>query len=208
MEFMLILVATNNRGKLEELRDLLPEGATLISLQDAGIESPEETGSTFEENALLKARAAHIAGRAALADDSGLEVCALNNAPGVRSARYAGLGASDELNNRLLLEQMLNVPEGERRARFVSVVAFITPDGREMTSTGEVHGRILRTPRGTNGFGYDPLFEIHDAAAPEFDGRTMAELSVAEKNLVSHRSRAYRQLAASIVAEISAWKSQ
>lgn len=191
---MRIIVATNNRGKLDELRALLPAGAELFTLADMGLDSPEETGSTFEENALLKARSAAPFADAALADDSGLEVDALGGRPGVSSARFSGPNATDAANNALLLEMLVGVLPDQRRARFTSAVALVLSDGTTELAVGHVDGRIASAPRGNGGFGYDPLFEIADDGAGELNGRTMAELSVAEKNAISHRGRAYRSL--------------
>jgi XTP/dITP diphosphohydrolase len=189
-----VVLATTNRGKLAELRELLPTGAQLMGLREAGLPAPEESGTTFAANALLKARAALAAGDLALADDSGLEVDALDGAPGVRSARYAGEPGDDARNNTKLLDALKECRDGERTARFRSAVALVTRAGTELVAHGAVEGRIVETPRGALGFGYDPLFEIADPDAGPYNGRTMAELSVAEKNQVSHRGRAYRAL--------------
>ncbi len=197
---MRIVVATNNAGKLNELRSLLGRGVELLTLQDVGLNAPDETGTTFEENALLKARAASRFGDAALADDSGLEVEALNGEPGVHSARYSGPDATDEANNEKLLHALALVAPGGRRARFVSVVAFVVADGTEVTARGTVDGAIALEPIGTNGFGYDPLFEIHDAGAAQHQGQTMAELTTDEKNRISHRGRAFRELRSRLTA--------
>jgi XTP/dITP diphosphohydrolase len=190
-----ILIATSNRGKVAELARLLPSAIELLTLTDVALASPEETGATFRANALLKARAAAESGIISLADDSGLEVDALGGAPGVRSARYAGYDATDERNNQRLLGELDGIDDAERSARFRSVVALVTPNGYELTAEGCVEGRIARTPRGSHGFGYDPLFIITDPAVPEYVGHTMAELEVSEKNRVSHRARAYAALA-------------
>jgi XTP/dITP diphosphohydrolase len=189
-----IVVATNNQGKLEELRSLLPAGQELLTLSDAGLDSPEETGDTFEENALIKARSAAASGDAALADDSGLVVDALDGRPDVWSSRFAGVDATDADNNKLLLCELRDTPDELRTARFVSVVAFVTHDGREFTARGSVEGRIGRAGRGTGGFGYDPLMIVTDPNAVKFNGRTMAQLTLDEKNQISHRARAYRAL--------------
>lgn len=183
---MKIILATNNAHKVDEIRAIFT-GHELLSLKEAGIEcDAEETGSTFEENALIKARAVcALAGLPALADDSGLCVDALDGAPGVWSARYAALNGEDD-NNALLLKRMENVPEQERGARFEAVAALVFPDGREYTAGGRVEGRITTAPRGKLGFGYDPLFAV--------DGITMAEMSAEEKNLISHRKRALEAL--------------
>lgn len=194
---MEIVVATNNRGKLAELRALLPGDMTLLTLSDAGVDAPEETGMTFEENALIKARAAAPAG-IAIADDSGLVVDALDGRPGVWSSRFAGHEANDAANNAKLLAELAGVPDERRSARFVSVVALVTNDGREFTARGSVEGRIGVAPRGTHGFGYDPLLIVNDPDAVEFSGRTIAELTLDEKNRISHRGRAYRALLAAL----------
>ena len=195
---MRMIVATNNPGKLAELRALLPAGVELLSLRDAELKSPPETGSTFLENALLKARAAAHAADAAIADDSGLEVAALDGLPGVRSARYAGADATDAQNNAKLLAEQQRRGVTHSPARFVSVVAFVSAGGVELTACGTVSGRIVPTPRGNGGFGYDPLFEIDDPKAGWLSGRTMAELSLADKNRISHRARALRSLLANL----------
>jgi XTP/dITP diphosphohydrolase len=188
-----IVIASGNRGKIEEFRGLLPPGVSISSATDLGIELPEETGSTFRENALLKARAVAAAtGRLTIADDSGLEVDALGGDPGVHSARYAirfGRQSGDSENIALLLRELSGVPSEHRTARFRSVVAIVRPDGVEHTVEGVVEGKIIDRPRGTDGFGYDPLF------VPNGDHRTMAELSLSEKNRISHRGRAYREAA-------------
>jgi XTP/dITP diphosphohydrolase len=182
-----LLVATNNPGKLAEYRELLAGlPVELTYLPDVGLNfAVTETGATFEENAILKARAyAAASGRLTLADDSGLEVDALNGEPGVRSARYAGPHTNDVANYRLLLHRLAGVPWERRGARFRCVIAIATPDGTVRTSEGECPGVIGFEPRGSYGFGYDPVFYM-----PEFH-LTMAELPVEVKNQVSHRARA------------------
>lgn len=180
-----IVLASNNEGKLAELRRLLPDDVIVESAREAGVVLPEETESTFAGNALLKARAAVDQTRLiALADDSGLEIDALGGAPGVRSARYAGEPSDDAANNELVRQRLAAVPVDERTARFRSAVAVVLPDGREHVSEGVVEGTILETPRGTGGFGYDPLFQ------PVGYSRSMAELSIDEKNRISHRGKA------------------
>jgi XTP/dITP diphosphohydrolase len=183
-----LLVATNNPGKLEEYRSLLRDlPLEITSLRDEEIDlEPEETGSTFEENAILKARAfARRSGLTALADDSGLEIDQLDGAPGVLSARYAGTGRGEDVRRyELVLHQLAEVPRTERTARFRCVIAIATPDGRVETAEGTINGIIAYEPRGEGGFGYDPIFYI-----PEFDG-TMAELPAETKNRISHRARA------------------
>ena len=149
----------------------------------------EEAGATFEENALIKARAvATFTGMRALADDSGLQVDYLGGEPGIHSARYAGEDGKYEANNRKLLAALEGVPLERRRARFVCWAALVSPDGTERTVEGIIEGTILEQPRGPGGFGYDPVF------VPEGMERTMAELSEAEKNAISHRTRALRKL--------------
>ena len=182
-----LVLASHNRKKTHELRAILqPLAIELLNLADfAGAPSPEETGSTFAENAILKAReACAFTGLAALADDSGLVVDALAGEPGVLSARFAGEGAGDAANNRLLLERLRGVPAEKRTARFVAVVAFALPGGECRTWSGETHGRILEEERGEGGFGYDPLFFSDDL------GVGFAEAPEAEKNRISHRGRA------------------
>ena len=191
---MRIVVATSNRGKLSELRSLLPESAELVTIGELGLTLPDETGSDFVENALIKARAATGTDLVGVADDSGLIVDALGGAPGIFSARFAGEHATDEQNNCKLTELLAGLGPGERIARFCSAVAMVTPDGKEFVATGRVEGAIVDDPRGTNGFGYDPHFEIDDPDAAEFNGLTMAEISLEQKNRISHRARAYRNL--------------
>jgi XTP/dITP diphosphohydrolase len=189
-----LLVATRNSHKLVELNRILAAqdvtGLTVLGLADVP-EFPEapETGATFEENALAKARDAVAAtGLPAVADDSGIAVDALNGMPGVLSARWSGLGHDDARNLRLLLEQLADVPDERRGGGFVSAAAFVTPEGAETVVRGEWRGRIGRAPRGTNGFGYDPIF------VPDGQDRTSAELSADEKDEQSHRGRALRLL--------------
>lgn len=186
------ILATGNRHKLAEMRELLP-GLELESLP-AGFELPPETGDSFEANALIKARAAHAAtGAAVIADDSGIEAEDLGGAPGIYSARYAGPDASDEVNLAKLLREV-DAAGGERRAAYVCVLALIDADGTEHLFEASCGGVLLDEPRGTGGFGYDPAF-VPDDTGPE-DRRTMAELGAAEKHEISHRGRAARMLAA------------
>jgi XTP/dITP diphosphohydrolase len=187
--FTLLVCATRNPHKLIELRHAL--AGLAFEIRAAGdyrqVPQVEETGATLRENALLKARAVHAAtGAVALADDTGLEVDALDGAPGVASARFAGPEQSYERNLAKLLEHMRGVPEPRRGARFRTVIAICFPDGREVFADGVCEGRILEERRGDGGFGYDPVFLV-----PEL-GRTFAELSLAEKDAVSHRGRAMR----------------
>jgi XTP/dITP diphosphohydrolase len=190
-----LLIGTGNPGKIREFREMLE--ADRFQWADLGggapVAPPEETGRTFRENACLKAAYyAKAMDTWALADDSGLEVDALGGRPGVHSARWAemhGEGKGDEDNNRLLLRQMEGVAEEKRTARFVCVLALADPEGRIiLTARDTVEGRILRGPRGSNGFGYDPLFLIDEM------GRTTAELEPAEKHRISHRGKALRRM--------------
>jgi len=184
---MKLLIATRNQGKLREYRALLADlELELIGLDEAGITlQVEETGTTFEENATLKARAyARASGLLTLADDSGLEVDALGGEPGIYSARYDGQGGSDSDRCWLLLQRLKGVPDGERGARFRCVIAIATPEGKVYTSEGTCEGRIAFHPQGTYGFGYDPVFFV-----PQY-GRTMAQLPPELKNCISHRARA------------------
>jgi XTP/dITP diphosphohydrolase len=183
-----LLVATTNPGKLKEFQQLMAElQVNWLSLKDVGLDhmDVEETGDTFAANALLKAQAYCAAsGLPTLADDSGIVVDALNGAPGVYSARYA---PTAEERNAKLIKALEGVPNERRTARFVSVIALVTPDGITVMAEGRVEGRAGTSPRGTNGFGYDPIFVLDD-------GRTMAELPTAEKNSLSHRGRALAKL--------------
>ena len=186
-------MASRNRRKLAELHRLLDaagvSGLTLLSLDDvAASEEAPEIGATFEENALAKARDAYRAtGLASVADDSGLEVDALNGMPGVLSARWSGRHGDDSANTSLLLAQMGDVPDERRGAAFASACALVSGTG-EIVVRGEWPGSIVREPRGDGGFGYDPVF------LPSGSARTAAELSAAEKDVVSHRGRALAQL--------------
>lgn len=186
-----IVLATRNKGKIKELEDMLSgQGLAVLGL-DAfpDIGEIEETGTTFTENALLKARTvARLTGLVALADDSGLAVDALSGAPGVYSARYSGEGATDEKNNQKLLDVMKDIPEERRGGRFVSVIAACAPGGAEAVAEGRWEGRVLEAPRGNGGFGYDPLFLDLEL------NQTAAELSREDKNARSHRGRALRAL--------------
>lgn len=208
MEF---IAATNNPGKMAELRRILARmGHTVRSQREAGIAlEPEETGETFSENARIKARAVCAAsGMPTIADDSGLCVDALGGAPGVHSARYCGRHGDDEGNNDKLLEALRDVPEGRRAAKFVSCVCVCLPAGRTMRCavfSGECPGRIGFARRGTNGFGYDPLFIPDAVGVPDTDrtvpngaGRTYAELLAGEKDAISHRGRAMKALEAQL----------
>ncbi|GAB49652.1 RdgB/HAM1 family non-canonical purine NTP pyrophosphatase [Mobilicoccus pelagius] len=191
-----LVLATRNQGKVGELRAILADvldrtGTELVGM-DAFPDVPDvvESGVTFEENALLKARfAAEATGLPALADDSGLAVDVLGGSPGVFSARWSGRHGDDEANLRLLLAQISDVPEEHRSAAFVCCAALAMPDGRTVTRHGRFEGTIVREPRGENGFGYDPILQVAG------DTRTSAELPPEEKNAISHRAKAFAALA-------------
>ena len=196
-----VVLATRNAQKLTELRRIVaaeaPDVQVLGLVDVTAYPEPAETERTFEGNALLKARACVSAtGLAALADDSGLAVDALNQMPGVRSARWAGPGASDQENNALLLRQMADVPAAERTARFVCAMALVLPDGTEHVRVGEMRGRIGVSPAGDNGFGYDPLF-VADGYA-----MTNGELEPSAKDAISHRGRAVRAMLPVLLTEL------
>ncbi len=186
---MKLAIATNNQHKLQEIRAILGDSfEELLSLKDLGIDvDVEETGTTLEENALIKARAIlALSGIATLADDTGLMVDALNGAPGVYSARYAGEEHNDAKNRAMLLKNLDGVKD--RSAHFATVIALCYPDGKTLTASGRVNGEILLSERGTEGFGYDSLFFSTEL------GKTFAEATQAEKNSVSHRGRALRAM--------------
>jgi XTP/dITP diphosphohydrolase len=186
-----VLLATRNAGKLAELRRMLGGGPVeIVGLADVpAFPDAPETGATFAENALAKARdAAAATGLPAVADDSGLAVEALNGMPGVLSARWSGRHGDDHANLELLLGQLADVPDERRGAAFVCAAALVVPGGLETVVHGEWPGRIVRAPRGSGGFGYDPIF------VPDGDERTSAELSPEEKDAASHRGRAFRAL--------------
>lgn len=188
---MKFLLATKNKNKLVELKRILePLGIEIIGQKDLPIEIPEvdETGTTFEENALLKAfYACKASGLPAISDDSGLCVDALDGKPGVYSARFAGEPCDDKANNAKLLRLMSDIPLEQRTAHFVCVVACVFPDGRQFTAKGTCSGHIAFEPKGSNGFGYDPLFLTENG--------TFAELSAEQKDKISHRSKALLQFA-------------
>ena len=195
---MKLVLASRNQKKIAELRTLLSEffpDAEVLSLDDIGYAGDiEENGTTFEENAMIKARVAASGGYIGIADDSGITVDALNSEPGVYSARFAAMhnyagGHDDEANNQLLLELLENTPDEKRGAAYVCCVACVMPDGREFTVRGEVRGRLLREYHGEGGFGYDPLFFY------EPFGKTFAEVSAEEKHSVSHRGDAMKKFA-------------
>lgn len=186
-----IVFATGNQGKMREIRQIMGDmDVTILSMKEAGIESDvEETGTTFEENAILKAKAAaEGTSYIVLADDSGLEIDYLGGEPGIYSARYMGEDTSYEIKNRNLLKRLEGIEDEKRSARFVCAIAACFPDGTVLTTKGVVEGRIAWEPEGEGGFGYDPIFYL-----PEY-GATSAELSAEEKNAVSHRGRALRAM--------------
>lgn len=190
-----VLLATRNAKKLRELQRIVGAEVTVLGLADVP-DFPElpEDGATFEENALIKAvQAARETGEISLADDSGLEVDALNGMPGVLSARWSGTHGADEANNALLLAQLADVPDERRGAGFVSALALAVPGRKPVVVRGEWRGRIVRSATGVNGFGYDPLF-VPTESDEAGDGRTSAELDPAEKDRLSHRGRAIRAL--------------
>ena len=187
-----IVMASGNAGKLREIERILADfDVEVVPQSEFGVSDAEETGTTFVENALIKARhAVHAPGLPAIADDSGLVVDALNGEPGVYSARYAGPGATDSQNNEKLLSALDGLPDEQRGAAFHCVVCFVRPDNSEpVIAEGEWRGRILNERRGDGGFGYDPLFFVPEA------GCSSAELAAAEKNRCSHRGKALRELA-------------
>ena len=196
-----LVLATANQHKLLELTRILEAGRVEVELAGLsdfpGAPAVAETGATFDENALLKARAiAEFTGLPAVADDSGLCVDALNGMPGVLSARWSGRHGDDEANLRLVLGQLSDVPDERRGAQFVCSAALVLPLGKEHVSEGTVYGRLIHEPRGTNGFGYDPIF------VPDGSEMTTAEMDPAAKDAISHRGRALRALAPVIAAMV------
>ncbi len=198
-----VLLASRNRAKLDELRrilaPLIPE-VEVLGLDDVpAYDEPAETEPTFENNALLKARAAvAITGLASLADDSGICVDALNGMPGVLSARWSGVEKDNKRNNDLLLAQLRDVPDERRGAYFACAVAFCLPSGEEHVTRAKMHGVVIHDPRGSGGFGYDPLF------VPSGYTRTTAELTVTQKDEISHRGKALRAIAPLVAAKLRA----
>lgn len=186
---MRIIFATGNEGKMREIRMIMADlGVEILSMKEAGISADlEENGATFEENAMIKAKGiAALCDALVLADDSGLEIDALNKEPGVYSARYLGEETSYHFKNANLIQRLEGVPEEKRTARFVCAIAAVLPDGRTLSVKAAMEGRIGYEERGENGFGYDPIFML-----PEY-GKTTAELSPEEKNKLSHRGKALR----------------
>ena len=201
-----IVVATRNAHKLVEIARLIDVdgiGVQLVPMSELGVPSPVEDGVTFEDNALIKARACTSAtGLPAIADDSGIAVAALDGEPGVRSARFAGEEADDAANNLLLLVRLAaagaDTPEA-RRAAFVCAAALVWPSGEETVTLGRMEGAVVDAPRGEHGFGYDPLF-VADATG---DGRTNAQLAPAEKDAISHRAAAFAALRPALVGALA-----
>jgi XTP/dITP diphosphohydrolase len=195
-----LVIATCNLGKLREFRSLLAGlPFELTSSAELKLSSPEETGATFLANALLKARhAASLSGSAAVADDSGLGVDALGGAPGIYSARYAGVGADDAANNAKLIHALAGLPQERRRARYHCALVFVksAADPKPLIAEADWQGFILDAPRGAGGFGYDPYFWLPDL------GKTAAELPPAEKNRLSHRGRALRVMRDQLAAQL------
>ena len=191
---MTLVLATRNRKKVAELAAILAGAGLaeeLLNLDDIAVPDTREIGVTFAQNALLKARdVVARTGLPAIADDSGLIVDVLGAAPGVFSARWSGRHGDDAGNLELLLAQLADVPAEHRAARFVCAAVAVWPDGREAVEMGELEGVLTYAPRGTNGFGYDPIFEVSTPSGP----RTTAELSAPEKHAISHRGRAFRAL--------------
>ncbi len=217
---MKIVVATHNEGKLVEIRNILTEqlsaaaqGIELVSAGSLDLADPAETGVTFEENALLKARfVASATGLPAIADDSGLIVDVMGNAPGILSARWSGTHGDDAANNRLLLAQIEDIPDDDRTARFRCAAALVVPvesdgDGlgefHETVALGEMPGTIVRHPHGMNGFGYDPIFmpdEQPQSAQDSGELLTSAQMTPEQKNAISHRGKALRALVPAVKA--------
>jgi len=195
-----VVLATGNPGKLRQFSELLgASGLELVRQSDFGIEPPPETGNTFIENSLLKARnAARLTGLPAIADDSGIEVDALGGRPGLFSARYAGEGASDDQNLRKMLLELENVPAADRVARYRSIIVFLAhaEDPSPLVGEGVWEGAIATAPRGDGGFGYDPIF------IPSGDSRTAAEMPTEERNQRSHRGQASRAFLAQLDARV------
>lgn len=182
-----IIFATSNEGKMKEIRLIMADsGYEIVSLKEAGIKADiEENGTTFEENAAIKAETiAKLTGEPAMADDSGLEVDYLDKAPGIYSARFLGEDTGYDVKNTYILDKLKNVPQEKRIARFVCAIAFAEPDGKTIIKRATIEGYIGYESKGQNGFGYDPIFMV-----PEFN-KTTAELSLGEKNKISHRAKA------------------
>lgn len=194
-----VVFATSNPGKMREVREILKDlNAEVLSMKDAGIEMEiEENGATFEENSIIKAKAVwERTGGIVLADDSGLEIDYLNGEPGVYSARYMGEDTSYEIKNQNLIQRLDGAREEERTARFACVIAAVLPDGKVMTTRGTMEGVIAHEPAGDGGFGYDPILML-----PEY-GKTSAEITMEEKNKISHRGKALEAMKELLKKEI------
>ncbi|MCD7724441.1 MAG: XTP/dITP diphosphatase [Clostridiales bacterium] len=194
-----IIFATGNEGKMREIRDILGDmEAELLSMKEAGIQADiEENGKTFEENAVIKAKAvAAMTDAVVLADDSGLEIDYLNKEPGIYSARYLGEDTPYTVKNQNLIDRLAGVPDAQRTARFVCAIAAVFPDGEVVTTHGTIEGRIGYEEKGSNGFGYDPIFYV-----PEY-GCSTAQLSEEQKNRISHRGRALEAMKAELKKRI------
>jgi XTP/dITP diphosphohydrolase len=186
-----VIFATSNEGKMKEIRDILKDmDIKLLSLKDAGLNPDiEETGTTFEENALIKAKQVmELTGEIVMADDSGIEIDYLDKAPGVYSARFLGEDTSYSIKNQYIIDKLASAKDEERSARFVCVIACAFPDGRTITAEGKIEGYIAKEIRGSNGFGYDPIFYV-----PEYNCTT-AEMEPELKNKISHRARALQAI--------------
>ncbi len=196
-----LLFATNNLGKVNEIKQILDEKVPgkykVLSLKDVNIDVDiEENGKTFEENSIIKAKAiSELTGKMVLADDSGFEVDYLGGEPGIYSARYLGEDTSYEIKNRTILDRCKDAKEDERGARFVGVISCVYPDGNVITSKGVIEGVLADEPKGTNGFGYDPIFYV-----PEF-GMTTGEMDPLKKNEISHRGKALRGMVDKLMAK-------
>ena len=194
---MKLIFATGNENKMREIRQIFGGfGFEIQSMKEAGIDIDiVEDGTSFQENALIKARAVHEAsGALVLADDSGLEIDALGKEPGIYSARYLGEDTSYDIKNANLIDRVKDVPEDRRGARFICAVAAVLPDGRSLVQTGVMEGRVAYAPAGENGFGYDPIFFL-----PQY-GKTSAQISPEQKNAISHRGQALRMMKTALEA--------
>jgi len=188
---MNIILASNNKNKIKEVKEILADlSIDIMSMQEAGLDVDiEETGTTFEENALIKARKVMaLTGKVTMADDSGLEIDYLGKEPGVQSARFMGHDTSYEIKNRALIDRLKGVEDKDRSARFVAAIAVVFPDGRELVTRGTMEGFIANEPHGSNGFGYDPILYLSQYK------KCSAELSSEEKNKISHRGKALREM--------------
>lgn len=186
-----IIFATGNAGKMKEIREILSDlPYEVVSMKEAGVTADIiEDGTTFEENAMIKAKTiAELTGEIAMADDSGLEVDYLDKAPGIYSARFLGEDTSYDIKNKYLIDQLEGVEGAERSARFVCAIACVWPDGKSKVCRATIEGELAKAPAGENGFGYDPIFYV-----PQY-GKTTAELSMEEKNEISHRAKALREM--------------